>query len=849
MSSRPRPPLLSRGSSLSRLGSSSSIQDKKNDGEPDALHKIPVQQDGLGEGLEEQMTKFVDDMTNVFTTLQKQCSVLRARRQALENDYTARCSDYEALNAEIEKLTAQRQALQGPDDHNPPMSHGWWDSTNRSSSTTPPLAPEGDVAGRLNRKIWVLEEQVKSLKGEKESTERAHQEAMEGEIAISAGLRDRIGDLEGKRRTLKLENESLEKKAKDLQSAVDEADRARVASKTRTEEEKRDLQDLLRQTRVTLETSQNELAVLKEENERIELDAKRMKEEAQLAQMVKSPPRVLQSREINIPLSQSPPPLTPTKAKPKGYPSLLASPSSRTSPTHELQRQVACLEADLAQLRNAYAHLYDTHQVLKKAHFLLRDTHKADIEHMKEYKKAQLAREEARKKRREEKKARAAREGRSVSVSASAAPPLSTSGQNDAAGDGLTSSGATVMADDGAMFDQVLVEESESLPKIVKRNNTQSGLPSSGKRQARKDESDQSIRHEGATQLASPSRPPRRPQSDSEPPHLTSTNHPAFSTPSALRNERRRAVIQPAHVTPWLGGSDRLPSTSSNRRLAASRSRDLDMARDEEVFASPPEQMPTPTVARTPLVRDRGVGGDVTSLRQMVMQKTMMQEVETPLKAATSTSQRHRHHSEAAPGSSTHTPASSSSKKRKIMDIDMEGLTPDQKAVKRKMLAQMPVSDRRELYKDYKGKGRYVRPEEVHTSVREEYEIDPEQNEGAAFAFHDVKRKRAERKQMHGGDCECCKDYYEAVGEIPRFNHGPVWRDEPVSTDASTRAEDAVREHQNRVSRHRETWTKPPTPPGYWKIGFPSTQDVLEQNEKADQMIADKEAKIRRETM
>lgn len=75
-----------------------------------------------------------------------------------------------------------------------------------------------------------------------------------------------------------------------------------------------------------------------------------------------------------------------------------------------------------------------------------------------------------------------------------------------------------------------------------------------------------------------------------------------------------------------------------------------------------------------------------------------------------------------------------------------------------------------------------------------------------------------------------------------------------------------VKEHQNKVSRHRETvrlvfdildfeairlsdkqWVRPPTPPGYWQIGFPNTQDVEEQNRKADAMVAEKEAKIRRE--
>ena len=47
-------------------------------------------------------------------------------------------------------------------------------------------------------------------------------------------------------------------------------------------------------------------------------------------------------------------------------------------------------------------------------------------------------------------------------------------------------------------------------------------------------------------------------------------------------------------------------------------------------------------------------------------------------------------------------------------------------------------------------------------AAQEEYEIDPKQNEGANFAFHDVKRRKADRKNMHGGDCECCK----GVGHI-----------------------------------------------------------------------------------
>ncbi|WVQ84647.1 hypothetical protein IAT38_006802 [Cryptococcus sp. DSM 104549] len=178
--------------------------------------------------------------------------------------------------------------------------------------------------------------------------------------------------------------------------------------------------------------------------------------------------------------------------------------------------------------------------------------------------------------------------------------------------------------------------------------------------------------------------------------------------------------------------------------------------------------------------------------------------------------------------------------------IDMEGLSPAEKAVQRRILSKMPAKERRELYKEYKKGGRHMMPEELREDVTEEYEIDPEQNEGAKFAFHDVKRKKTERKQMHGGDCECCRGYYEAVGVMPNSTRRrPAWRDGEDDDEDDEQA--GVREHQNRVSRHRETWVKPPTPPGYWQIGFPDTQEVEELNRKADEMASAKEARIVRE--
>ncbi|WVO14224.1 hypothetical protein L204_101856 [Cryptococcus depauperatus] len=181
----------------------------------------------------------------------------------------------------------------------------------------------------------------------------------------------------------------------------------------------------------------------------------------------------------------------------------------------------------------------------------------------------------------------------------------------------------------------------------------------------------------------------------------------------------------------------------------------------------------------------------------------------------------------------------------KRKEIDMEGLSPAEKAAKRKNISKLSAPKKKELYREYKRGGRYMVPQDLRPDIFEEYAIDPQQNEGAAFAFHNTKRKKAERKTMHGGDCECCKDYYDAVGVMPRFNTGPEWRG---TSDCPEKDEhEGIKQHRDKISRHRETWIKPPTPPGYWQIGFPTTQEVEEQNRKADEMAEDKKEQIRRE--
>lgn len=55
-----------------------------------------------------------------------------------------------------------------------------------------------------------------------------------------------------------------------------------------------------------------------------------------------------------------------------------------------------------------------------------------------------------------------------------------------------------------------------------------------------------------------------------------------------------------------------------------------------------------------------------------------------------------------------------------------------------------------------------------------------------------------------------------------------------------------IEDHKKSISRHRHQWARANTPPGYWDIGFPSTQQAAEINEKAKEMHRKKQEEIER---
>ncbi|CAH7685712.1 expressed protein [Phakopsora pachyrhizi] len=110
------------------------------------------------------------------------------------------------------------------------------------------------------------------------------------------------------------------------------------------------------------------------------------------------------------------------------------------------------------------------------------------------------------------------------------------------------------------------------------------------------------------------------------------------------------------------------------------------------------------------------------------------------------------------------------------------------------------------------------------------FEIDPKANFGVGHVFDEVGRGKHVRKTMRGKDCECCSGYYEQAAKDFKKVPGIDIRE--------------ISDHQNLISRHRHFNPPPPTPPHYWQLGFPDTQQVDAINERAAELQQQKIKKM-----
>ncbi|KAI0084610.1 DNA repair protein endonuclease SAE2/CtIP C-terminus-domain-containing protein [Irpex rosettiformis] len=140
------------------------------------------------------------------------------------------------------------------------------------------------------------------------------------------------------------------------------------------------------------------------------------------------------------------------------------------------------------------------------------------------------------------------------------------------------------------------------------------------------------------------------------------------------------------------------------------------------------------------------------------------------------------------------------------------------------------------------------------TSLNSRYRLNPAQNAGLDFQFDEVVRHKHDRSKLGAEDCDCCREYYNVLAPLPLPAQPPLWRSPPTTPQkkrkyyAEESDEEATDKSLNRdvnsriqkISRHRRRWEAPKTPPGYWDIGFPDTQQTEEINRRAREMHAQK---------
>ncbi|KAK9473363.1 uncharacterized protein V1510DRAFT_402383 [Dipodascopsis tothii] len=135
------------------------------------------------------------------------------------------------------------------------------------------------------------------------------------------------------------------------------------------------------------------------------------------------------------------------------------------------------------------------------------------------------------------------------------------------------------------------------------------------------------------------------------------------------------------------------------------------------------------------------------------------------------------------------------------------------------------VVGRDDVARENKGRNRYSRSVEKPAGEREwdlgDFVVNPEFSGGVDYAHTEVVRGK-DRQCLHGHDCRSCTDFYRLAGDGGAGEQAPSWNGGGTRRGAVAEA-----------SRHRATWQRPPSPVGFWRSDFPSTQEAAAEKAEA----------------
>ncbi|KZT64437.1 hypothetical protein DAEQUDRAFT_769724 [Daedalea quercina L-15889] len=356
----------------------------------------------------------------------------------------------------------------------------------------------------------------------------------------------------------------------------------------------------------------------------------------------------------------------------------------------------------------------------------------------------------------------------------------------------------------------------------------------------------------------------------------TSAIHSPFKpiAPSAVSHGKKRTGEETLEPVAEAAASS--PSSPRRKRQRCDDSSET----EEESQALPPMLESQPGLRRLVPMPDgtyvrRGYGPYPQDAEQSA-EAAAPQSPLTPRKSSTPGSR----HSKRTPTKSSPSSRTSTPRRRKGKERLLGTPTRRTPGTRERLGKENPsaTGGRPQDYSAYKGRGRYaVGARGDADTINARYEVNADENNGVGHQFEEVVRDKERRKRLHGADCECCREYYRAVGKLPPRPQAPLWRSPhatPTKSTASARKhladaagvpnsphksrrtsdsdedeeeEAAIADHVQQISRHRQQWERPKTPPGYWEIAFPDTQETAAINQQAKEMHEQKMTRIEEE--
>ena len=209
----------------------------------------------------------VGNLYNEFNDLIQQCQTLKAKQQTLAMENEKESARLQSIRAEISTLGNERDFLSSTNEK-------VWTQQDPSRPSTPAVQgiPGFDPQGKLNRKIWMLEQQLNSEAAKRDEERSAHTLTVEYEQSVAAGLRERVGKLEGRVRDAQRKVEEVEEREKQGGNQAAEAMAVIDTHRSDLQVQLRDLKESWEKERADKRRVEEELGRVKTEKMEVEAE-------------------------------------------------------------------------------------------------------------------------------------------------------------------------------------------------------------------------------------------------------------------------------------------------------------------------------------------------------------------------------------------------------------------------------------------------------------------------------------------------------------------------------------------------------------------------------------------------